>query len=104
MNSFRAVERALAYEAQRQYEVWKKTGQKMGDVPKQTRGWDDQAQLTRGQRHKEESSDYRYFPEPDLGPVVIDSEYTSVPNVSLSLAGSFARRALARAVACLRRT
>jgi aspartyl-tRNA(Asn)/glutamyl-tRNA(Gln) amidotransferase subunit B len=70
MNSFRAVERALAYEAQRQYEVWQETGQRKGDVPKQTRGWDDQAQVTRGQRHKEESSDYRYFPDPDLCPVV----------------------------------
>jgi aspartyl-tRNA(Asn)/glutamyl-tRNA(Gln) amidotransferase subunit B len=41
----------------------------LGDVPKQTRGWDDAANVTRGQRHKEESSDYRYFPEPDLAPV-----------------------------------
>jgi aspartyl-tRNA(Asn)/glutamyl-tRNA(Gln) amidotransferase subunit B len=74
MNSFRAVERALAYEVQRQYEVWQETGQKKGDVPKQTRGWDDQAQVTRGQRHKEESSDYRYFPDPDLCPVVSTPE------------------------------
>jgi aspartyl-tRNA(Asn)/glutamyl-tRNA(Gln) amidotransferase subunit B len=69
MNSFRAVERAMEYEAERQYEVWKETGQKLGDVPKQTRGWDDVANITRGQRHKEESSDYRYFPDPDLVPV-----------------------------------
>lgn len=71
MNSFRAVERALAYEAERQYEAWRETGQRKGDVPKQTRGWDDQRQLTYGQRHKEESSDYRYFPDPDLAPVVV---------------------------------
>jgi aspartyl-tRNA(Asn)/glutamyl-tRNA(Gln) amidotransferase subunit B len=71
MNSFRAVERALAYEAQRQYEVWKETGQKLGDVPKQTRGWDEDAQITRAQRSKEESSDYRYFPDPDLVPVTV---------------------------------
>jgi aspartyl-tRNA(Asn)/glutamyl-tRNA(Gln) amidotransferase subunit B len=38
-------------------------------VPKQTRGWDDVENVTRGQRHKEESSDYRYFPDPDLAPV-----------------------------------
>jgi aspartyl-tRNA(Asn)/glutamyl-tRNA(Gln) amidotransferase subunit B len=69
MNSFRAVERALAYEAPRQYDLWRQTGQKLGDVPKETRGWDESAQLTRGQRSKEESSDYRYFPEPDLVPV-----------------------------------
>jgi len=71
LNSFRAVERALTYEAERQYEVWRETGQKLGDVPKQTRGWDDAANVTRGQRHKEESSDYRYFPDPDLVPVTV---------------------------------
>ncbi|MBW3600478.1 MAG: Asp-tRNA(Asn)/Glu-tRNA(Gln) amidotransferase subunit GatB [Planctomycetes bacterium] len=74
MNSFRSVERALAYEAQRQYEVWRETGKTKADVPKQTRGWDDQAQVTRGQRHKEESSDYRYFPDPDLCPVIATTE------------------------------
>ena len=79
MNSFRAVERALAYEAARQYEVWRETGQKLGDVPKQTRGWDESAQVTRGQRHKEESSDYRYFPDPDLVPVTVsEAERTAV--------------------------
>jgi len=71
MNSFRAVERALAYETERQWQVWQETGQRLGQVPKQTRGWDDQANVTRGQRHKEESSDYRYFPEPDLVPVTV---------------------------------
>ena len=69
MNSFRAVERAMEYEAERHFQVWQETGQKLGDVPKQTRGWDDVANITRGQRHKEESSDYRYFPDPDLVPV-----------------------------------
>ena len=74
VNSFRAVERALTYEAQRQYAAWLETGQKLGDVPKQTRGWDDVANVTRGQRHKEESSDYRYFPDPDLAPVTVNAE------------------------------
>ena len=74
MNSFRAVERALAYEARRQWDVWQQTGNKLGDVPKETRGWDESAQLTRGQRSKEESSDYRYFPEPDLIPVTTTEE------------------------------
>jgi aspartyl-tRNA(Asn)/glutamyl-tRNA(Gln) amidotransferase subunit B len=69
MNSFRAVERALAYEAQRQYEMWQADHVEIGKRPKQTRGWDDAANITRSQRHKEESSDYRYFPEPDLVPV-----------------------------------
>lgn len=71
MNSFRAVERALGYEAERQFGVWKETAQKLGDAPKQTRGWDDRAGVTRGQRSKEESSDYCYFPDPDLVPVTV---------------------------------
>ncbi len=73
MNSFRAVERALAYEAERQYDVWQET-KLTKDSPgvfKTTRGWDDQAQRTTKQREKEESSDYRYFPDPDLVPVVV---------------------------------
>ena len=70
MNSFRAVERALDYEAPRQFREWQETGRKIGDAPKQTRGWDDVAGVTRAQRSKEESSDYRYFPDPDLTPVI----------------------------------
>jgi len=71
MNSFRAVERALLYEAQRQWDAWQKTRQQKGQVPKQTRGWDDEAGVTLPQREKEESSDYRYFPDPDLVPLRI---------------------------------
>jgi aspartyl-tRNA(Asn)/glutamyl-tRNA(Gln) amidotransferase subunit B len=81
MNSFRAVERALEYEAQRQFGVWQETGRKLGEVPKQTRGWDDAAGVTHGQRSKEESSDYRYFPDPDLVPVTVkESELAEVRN------------------------
>ena len=69
MNSFRAVERAMTHEAQRQYEIWQETGKRLGDVPKSTRGWDETTQATYLQREKEESSDYRYFPEPDLVPI-----------------------------------
>ena len=69
MNSFRAVERAMTYEAQRQFEIWQETGKRIGDAPKSTRGWDETTQTTYLQREKEESSDYRYFPEPDLVPV-----------------------------------
>jgi aspartyl-tRNA(Asn)/glutamyl-tRNA(Gln) amidotransferase subunit B len=74
MNSFRAVERALAYEAQRQWQEWQETGHKLGDMPKTTRGWDEASQTTRPQRSKEESSDYRYFPDPDLVPVTVTEE------------------------------
>ena len=75
MNSFRSVERALIYEAARQWEEWQTTRAEMGKTPKQTRGWDDPAGVTRAQRHKEESSDYRYFPEPDLVPVSVSEEH-----------------------------
>jgi aspartyl-tRNA(Asn)/glutamyl-tRNA(Gln) amidotransferase subunit B len=62
LNSFRAIEQAINYEIKRQKEVL--TG---GDKIKQeTRGWNDAKQITESQRSKEESHDYRYFPEPDL--------------------------------------
>lgn len=83
MNSFRAVERALDYEAERQWRVWQETGQKLGEAPKQTRGWDDAAGVTRGQRSKEESSDYRYFPDPDLVPVITTAEQVEAVRANL---------------------
>ncbi len=90
LNSFRAVERALAYEVQRQYDEWQATGRTRGEVPKQTRGWDEQAQVTRAQREKEESSDYRYYPDPDLLPLRISRE--EVETVRAALAASPAQR------------
>lgn len=74
MNSFRNVELAVEYEIRRQWTQWQKTGQKLGDVPKQTRGWDADRSVTFAQREKEESSDYRYFPDPDLVPVVLTAD------------------------------
>lgn len=71
LNSFRAVERALVYESARQYDQWKRDGIALGGRPKQTRGWDDAQGVTILQREKEESSDYRYFPCPDLVPVTL---------------------------------
>ncbi|MEN6408030.1 MAG: Asp-tRNA(Asn)/Glu-tRNA(Gln) amidotransferase subunit GatB [Thermoguttaceae bacterium] len=71
MNSFRAVERAMDFEAERQWREWQETGHRLGDVPKSTRGWDEGSQTTHEQRSKEESSDYRYFPDPDLMPVTV---------------------------------
>jgi len=94
MNSFRAVERALVYESQRQFEVWKETGQRLGDVPKQTRGWDDVELVTRGQRHKEESSDYRYFPDPDLVPVTVTKERIDAVHAGLGELPADLRRRL----------
>jgi aspartyl-tRNA(Asn)/glutamyl-tRNA(Gln) amidotransferase subunit B len=66
LNSFRAAERSLTYEAQRQFELWQQNGCTIDDAPKQTRGWNDAQQVTTMQREKEESADYRYFPDPDL--------------------------------------
>jgi aspartyl-tRNA(Asn)/glutamyl-tRNA(Gln) amidotransferase subunit B len=83
MNSFRAVERALDYEAERQWREWQETGRKLGDAPKQTRGWDDAAGVTHGQRSKEESSDYRYFPDPDLAPVTVDAKQVAATRAEL---------------------
>ena len=74
LNSFRSVERAIQYEAARQYQLWQQNGLSIGQSPKQTRGWDDQDGITTLQREKEESADYRYFPDPDLVPVVIAPE------------------------------
>lgn len=62
LNSFRSVERAIAFEVERQKELL----QKGESVTQETRGWDEGGQRTFAQRLKEGSADYRYFPEPDL--------------------------------------
>ena len=67
LNSFRAVERALDYEIKRQTKHWKETG--IPNDIQATRGWDDARGITTEQRTKEGSSDYRYFPEPDIPPM-----------------------------------
>ena len=73
LNSFRGVEAAIEYEAARQLREYEKTGRKLGDpgVFKQTYGWDQDRGVTFIQREKEEAADYRYFPDPDLVPVVV---------------------------------
>jgi aspartyl-tRNA(Asn)/glutamyl-tRNA(Gln) amidotransferase subunit B len=76
LNSFRFLEKAIRYEAQRQYQQWQKdSGYVMGKVSKETAGWDDRRGETTFQRRKEEAADYRYFPEPDLVPVVVDDAW-----------------------------
>lgn len=71
MNSFRNVQRAIDYEIERQIEMLER-----GEViDSETRGFDATTGTTGGQRSKETMNDYRYFPEPDLPPVVIDDEW-----------------------------
>ncbi len=76
LNSFRAVGRAIRYEAERHYQEFQKdpAGFRFGKLLKTTAGWDDARGRTEVQRHKEEAADYRYFPDPDLVPVVVTPE------------------------------
>ena len=80
LNSFRSVERAVAFEVQRQSELLER-GE---EVVQETRGWDEQKQVTFSQRKKESSHDYRYFPDPDL------------PSLLLSEIPEFSKEVLAK--------
>ncbi len=71
LNSFRSVEKAVEYEVARQIELLEK-GE---SIVQETRGWNDAKQKTLSQRSKEEAHDYRYMPDPDLPPVVLDDAY-----------------------------
>ena len=71
MNSFRFVQRALEYETKRQRAILEQGG----TIVQETRLWDSDKSATHGMRGKEEAHDYRYFPDPDLVPVVIDDEW-----------------------------
>jgi len=73
MNSFRAVFRALEYEAVRQRKAVE-TGER---IVQETRGWVEEKSQTVSQRSKEYAHDYRYFPEPDLPPMVLDKKWVA---------------------------
>jgi aspartyl-tRNA(Asn)/glutamyl-tRNA(Gln) amidotransferase subunit B len=75
LNSFRALERSVDYEVQRQLDEFLETGKTMETGNKSTRGWDDDSEVTVLQREKEEAPDYRYFPEPDLVPVKLTEQW-----------------------------
>ena len=75
LNSFRALERSVDYEAVRQLDEFVETGRVMEMGSKTTRGWDDGREVTVLQREKEEAHDYRYFPEPDLVPVELTEKW-----------------------------
>jgi aspartyl-tRNA(Asn)/glutamyl-tRNA(Gln) amidotransferase subunit B len=71
LNSIRNMGRATEFEITRQIEVWESGGQ----VIQETRGWDENRQQTVSQRSKEDAHDYRYFPEPDLPPLQVDTAW-----------------------------
>ncbi len=75
LNSFRAVEKALAFEIERQAKLWE-----AGTPPTitSTRGWDEKQGVTVLQREKEAVHDYRYFPEPDIPPLVVTAKQVEV--------------------------
>lgn len=82
LNSFRSVERAAEYEFNRQVDRLEK-GEK---IVQETRGWDDDKQITVSQRSKEDAQDYRYMPDPDIPPIVLTPEeiaeiQTSMPKL-----------------------
>ncbi len=73
LNSIGSVERAIKFEARRQFDQFLKDGVRLVPGNKTTAGWIDAKGVTKVQRTKEESADYRYFPEPDLVPVVVSA-------------------------------
>jgi len=79
LNSFRFLQKALAYEIERQIEILEGGG----TIYQETRLWDSREQRTYGMRSKEFAHDYRYFPEPDLLPLVITEEWKAQVRQSL---------------------
>jgi aspartyl-tRNA(Asn)/glutamyl-tRNA(Gln) amidotransferase subunit B len=79
MNSFKAVEKALEYEIQRQTQTLSEGGK----LIQETRLWDAELEVTRSMRSKEYAHDYRYFPDPDLLPLVIDERWIEEIKASL---------------------
>ena len=71
LNSFRAMERGIAYELERQAALLDRGNR----VVQETLGWNETEQATYSQRSKEEAHDYRYFPEPDLPPLVVNVDW-----------------------------
>src|SRR6201996_5253119 len=79
LNSFRFVEKAINYEVERQIDLIESGG----TVKKETRLYDPDKGETRSMRSKEEANDYRYFPDPDLLPVVLEESFVSAVRQSL---------------------
>ncbi len=77
LNSFRFIQKAIEYEVERQIEAWE-NGRYTDEVYQETRLFDTQKGETKSMRGKEESADYRYFPDPDLLPLHIPQELLDV--------------------------
>ena len=75
LNSYRALRAAVEFELREQPRRWLDDAIEHGPGRKTTRGWDDSRGVTFAQREKEDAHDYRYFPDPDLPPVTIDSPW-----------------------------
>lgn len=75
LNSFKSVRGAIEYELAEQPQRWIESGLEFAPGTKSTRGWDDLRSVTVLQREKEEAHDYRYFPDPDLLPVVVSEAW-----------------------------
>jgi len=73
LNSFRAMEQALIYQVEQQ----RKTLEQGKKVTQQTLGWDESLGKTTSQRSKENANDYRYFPEPDLPPLIVEDSWVA---------------------------
>ena len=77
--SFKAIERAIEYECERQIDLIEDGGK----VVQETRRWDDEKEYTYAMRSKEDAQDYKYFPDPDLMPVSISEEYLNSVKAAL---------------------
>lgn len=75
LNSFKALRGAIEHELREQPGRWVSDGREFGPRSKTTRGWDGSRGVTFVQREKEDADDYRYFPDPDLAPVVVDESW-----------------------------
>jgi aspartyl-tRNA(Asn)/glutamyl-tRNA(Gln) amidotransferase subunit B len=92
LNSFKSVEKAVDYEFHRQVELLEKGK----TITQETRGWDDAKQKTFSQRSKEDAHDYRYFPDPDIPPIMlsdtaIDEVRKHMPALPKELRGKLAK-------------
>lgn len=92
LNSFRSVEKSVEYEVDRQIALLEKGDQ----VVQETRGWDDAKQQTFSQRTKEDAHDYRYFPDPDIPPIILDDAYIRVIEQEMSAMPDVLRSGLAQ--------